>query len=149
MENENNGAIIDELSEFAGAVALVDHAGQQERQAAQGGEAEQPEQAAPSLTPEEDARQIVDLIAWGVEQIFPVLGYKEETKAEGAKRLAPLMVKYNLQQTLMGQFGAEIQAGLFFGGVVFASVQVVKKRSEEEQAEHKKSWFAKFFKWQK
>jgi len=140
----------DELNALAAEAAAVDAATQPVELAAPEAVQAEPEPAAPVLDPMVEANEIINLIAWGVEQLFPMLGYKEETKAEGAKRLAPLLVKYNLRDTLMGQWGAEIQAGMFFGGVLFASVQVVRAAKDEAlQAEHKKSWFAKFFKWAK
>lgn len=138
-----------ELDALAGEAAYVDAAAQPQAlpspDAAQS--VEQP--AAPRLSHIEEAGKIVDLIAWAVEKIFPVLGYREETKKEAAAKLAPLMEKYNITDTVLGKWGAEIEAGMFFGGLVYASIQAVKTAKETAKEPEKDSWFAKFFRWGK
>ncbi len=144
----------EELKALEAEAVAVD-AATQPQPVPEAGETDEPTpeaQPVPTMTPEEEASQIVGLMAFAIEKLFPVLGYTEETKKEGAKRIAPLLVKYNLQNTLFGKWGAEIEAGMFFGGLIVASVQAVRaaKAAEAEQVEQSKTaWFAKFFKWAK
>lgn len=100
----------------------------------------------------DEARELVELAALGVSAMWPVLGYREETKAEAANKLAPVLTKYNVRDTVLGKCRVEIEAGLFFGGLIIGSIQAVRahKQAEQEQKEQPKdSWFARFFKWAK
>ncbi len=109
------------------------------------------EQATPPAVAEEgEARELVELAAMGVSAMWPVLGYTEETKAKGAQVLAPVFKKYGFKETVLGKYRVEIEAGIFFGGLIIGSIQAVRasKKAEIEKVEmSKKSWFAKFFSW--
>lgn len=109
------------------------------------------EQATPPTVAEEgEARELVELAAMGVSAMWPVLGYTEETKAKGAQVLAPVFKKYGFRETVLGKYRVEIEAGVFFGGLIIGSIQAVrasKKAALEEVEMSKKSWFAKFFSW--
>lgn len=89
----------------------------------------------PLIAAEREAAALLEATAWGVSQLFPELAYRAETKAEGAKKLAPLLLKYDVAGTLFARWGAEIEAGMFFGGVIFASVKAVKAARAKEKAE--------------
>jgi hypothetical protein len=82
---------------------------------------------------EREAAALIGMLAAGVESLWPVLSFKPETRATGAKKLAPLLVKYNLGGTLFARWDAEISAGLFFGGVVYASYKAVNAEPEGAQ----------------
>jgi hypothetical protein len=113
-----------ELQSLAGEAAAVDRADA-------AASAPQPEPqfiTAPEAkeAAEAEAGALLDMLAWGIETLFPMLGYSPETKKEGAKKLAPLLLKYNINGTLFARWGAEIEAGMFFGGVAVKSYQTVK-----------------------
>lgn len=153
MEQNQNPAAdqIGTLDHFVTQAAAVDKAAEVAPNTAsegaaspEGGEAAQAP-SMPLLSPQEEAVKLVELVAWGVEKIFPVLGYKEETKAEAAKKLAPLMVKYNLSSELLNKWGAEFEAGMFFGGLAYASYLAVKASKQPPEEQPKKSWWRKFF----
>lgn len=143
---------MEELDMLAGEAAAADNAAQPIPDPATidatTGDAIPPEDepAAPLLTPEEEASKLVELLAWGLKLLFPVLDYQEQTKAEAAKRLAPLLQKYNVSNTLMAKWGIEIEAGLFFGGLAYGSYLEVKASKQPEADTAKKSWWAKIFK---
>lgn len=105
--------------------------------AAPGAEGAPVEAAAPvAVSVEAEARALVEALAWGVAAMFPVLQYDETTKAEGARVLAPLLTKYNVNGSLFEKWGAEINAGMFFGALAFAGFQKVKadiKARENEE----------------
>lgn len=137
----------DTLAQFASAAAAVDTAANVAPEGAQAAPApeavEQP--SIPLLTPKEEAGKLVDLIAWGMGKIFPAIEYTEETKAEAAAKLAPLLQKYNLSSELLNKWGAECEAGLFFGGLAVASYQAIKQAKQPAEVPPKKSWWNKFF----
>jgi len=100
----------------------------------------------------DEARELVELAALGVSAMWPVLGYTEGTKAEAATKLAPVLTKYNVRDTVLGKYRVELEAGLFFGGLIIGSIQAVraaKAAAEIQQEQPKDSWFARFFKWAK
>lgn len=101
--------------------------------------------AEPVMSAEDEAAKLVDVIAWAVEKIFPVLGYKPETKVEAAQKLAPLLVKYNVRDTVIAKWGAEFEAGMFFAGLGYASYLAVKASKQPQEPEAKPSWWRKFF----
>lgn len=134
----------DELNALAGEVAAVDLATQPQELPSP--EAAQPEPEAasvPLMTPEQEAEKFIDLVAWAVEKIWPCLGYKPETKKEAAQKLAPLLVKYNVVDTFFAKWGAEVEAGMFFAGVGYASYLAVKNAPAEPV--EKKPWHKKIF----
>lgn len=96
--------------------------------------------------PEEDARGLLGLLAFGIQKVWPVLEYREETISEGSKRLAPLFVKYNLKDTLFGRWGTEIEAGMFFGSLAYASYMAVQD-AKSELKESAPVWWKRPFKW--
>jgi len=134
--------IVDELKQFEQAAIEAD-AGLEGPQQQQQEPAPEPD---PVQNPEEEARQILGLLAFGIQKIWPVLEYREETISEGSKRLAPLIVKYNLKDTIFGKWGAEIEAGMFFGGLAYASYMAVKD-AQSEQKESAPAWWKRPFKW--
>lgn len=153
MEQTNTNAAdqVGALEHFVAQAAAVDEAAKvapnTSSEGAASPEANEAAQSAaiPFLTPQEEAGKLVDLVTWGIEKIFPVLGYKEETKQEAAKKLAPLMVKYNLSSELLNKWGAEFEAGMFFGGLAYASYLAVKASKQPPEEQPKKSWWRKFF----
>lgn len=153
MEQANTNAAdqVGSLEHFVAQAAAVDaEANVAPNTASEGATSqeanESPKTAAiPFMTPQEEAGKLVDLVTWAVEKIFPALGYKEETKQEAAKKLAPLMVKYNLSSELLNKWGAEFEAGMFFGGLAYASYLAVKASKQPPEEQPKKSWWNKFF----
>lgn len=136
----------DELNALAGEAAAVDMATAEIQHAAP--DEVKPEDAAPVaplMSPEQEAERIVDLIAWAVKKIWPVLGYKPETKKEAAQKLAPLLVKYHVADTLFAKWGAEVEAGMFFFGVGYASYMAVKDASKEPPSVADESWWRAIF----
>ena len=103
------------------------------------------EPAAPLMTPEEEAGKLIDLIAWGLEKFYPVLQYQSETKLEAAKKLAPVLAKYNVTNTILAKWGVEIEAGFFFGGLAYGSYLAVKASRQPPEEQPKKSWWQKLF----
>lgn len=102
----------------------------------------------PLMSAEEEAAQVVGLAAFAAEKIWPVLQYQEEVKTEAAKKLAPLMKKYKLGDSIFAKYGAEVEAGMFFGGLIYASVLAVrasKQPPEPVEEPPKKHWWNKFF----
>lgn len=153
MEQANTSPAdqVGSLEQFVAQAAAVDEAANvapnaaNEGNTSQGTNEAQKTASIPLLTPQEEAGKLVELVAWGVERIFPALGYKEETKQEAAKKLAPLMVKYNLSSELLNKWGAEFEAGMFFGGLAYASYLAVKASKQPPEEQPKKSWWRKFF----
>lgn len=153
MEQANTNAAdqVGTLDHFVAEAAAVDAGANVAPNASSDGaaspEASEAQKAAsiPFLSPQEEAGKLVDLVAWAVEKIFPALSYKEETKQEAAKKLAPLMVKYNLSSELLNKWGAEFEAGMFFGGLAYASYLAVKASKQPPEEQPKKSWWRKFF----
>lgn len=89
---------------------------------------------------EKEAGTLLELIAAGVHKFFPVLEYTPEVKAEAARRVAPLMLKYDLAGTFAARWADEIRAGIFFGGLVYGSVQAVRAdREQKAKAEAEKN----------
>lgn len=145
---------MDELDALAAEAATVDASTQTQPvpDTAQGDEPHPEVQSAPVLTPQQEAEGIVSLLAMAVEKLFPVLGYKEETKAEAARVLAPVLEKYNIQDLFFAKYSAEINAVMFFASLGYGSYQAVIEAREAErtkQERDKTGWFAKFFKWGK
>lgn len=140
---------MDDLEQFAAEAAQVDQTAgvSPEQPAAGAGEAATPEQEAVLITPEEEAAQLLGMLAFALKSFWPVLEYREETINEGAKRLAPLLVKYDMRSELLGRWGAEIEAGMFFGGVAYASYLAVINTPKQEAKPEGVAWWKRPFKW--
>lgn len=161
----------DPLKKFTAEAAAVDKAagvGQQpEAQAAPTqGSAEPAAQATieePVMSPLDEASAIVTIITGGLRVVYPVLEYQEDVKEEAAQKLAPLIKKYG-GNSMLAKWEAEIEAGLFFGSMVYQSILMVradKAQAAEEKAQAeaaaagkiieaaavKPSRFANFAKW--
>lgn len=82
----------------------------------------------------------VNFLADSTEQIWDCLHYGPETRQTGAEKIAPLLQKYGISGGVLGEWlskwQAEIAAGMFFGGVIVASVRMVKEHNAK-QAEEK------------
>ncbi len=144
----------DTLAQFTAEAAAVDTAAKvapepEGAQAAPEGAQAAPEAVEqptiPLLTTKEEAGKLVDLVAWGMSKMFPVLEYTDATKTEAAAKLAPLLQKYNLSSELLNKWGAEFEAGLFFGGLAVASYHAIKQAKQPVEVPPKKSWWNKFF----
>ncbi len=84
---------------------------------------------------ERESGALLEMLTAGVSSLWPVLKFSPETVATGAKKLAPVMVKYNMNNTFFAKWDAEISAGLFFGGVIWKCVQVVRAEKAKAQPE--------------
>lgn len=135
----------DTLAKFTAEAAAVDTAANVAPEGAQAAHEAVEQPSIPLLTPKEEAGKLVDLVAWGMSKLFPVIEYTEETKTEAAAKLAPLLQKYNLSSELLNKWGAEFEAGLFFGGLAVASYQAIKQAKQPAEVPPKKSWWNKFF----
>lgn len=80
---------------------------------------------------EKEATAIVELLAAVVKQFFPVLDYQEGVRVEAAKKLGPVLAKYNPQGSVLGRYKEEIEAGLFFGGLIIGSIRAVRNPPKE------------------
>jgi hypothetical protein len=84
---------------------------------------------------ERESGALLDMLTAGVSSLWPVLKFSPETVAQAAKKLAPVMVKYNMNNTFFAKWDAEISAGMFFGGVIWKCVQVVRAEKAKAQPE--------------
>lgn len=136
-----------DLAALVGEAVAADRAAQPtpEPEADTQGQPQPGAPAAPVMSPEDEAEKIVGLIAWAVEKVFPMLGYTDETKKEGAKKLAPLLVKYDVANTIFAKWGAEFEAGAFFAGVAYASYMAVKNVPKEQRESSGAGWWRKLF----
>lgn len=87
------------------------------------------------------SEKCVDMAAGLVNKFFPCLQYGPETRAEGAAVLAPLFLKYGAGDSWLfayiEKWKEEIAAGMFFGGLIAASYQIVKAENAEKDKERK------------
>ncbi len=85
----------------------------------------------------------VNFVADAVETGFKCLRYGPETRREGAEKIAPLLLKYGVSGGVLGEWlerwKEEIAAGMFFGGVIWASVKAVREYNAEAEAAEKPS----------
>lgn len=67
-----------------------------------------------------------------VEAVYPCLDgfYTPEIQEQGALKLVPLMQKYNMQSEFLERWQVELEAGMFFGGMVFAGYKLVQMDAE-------------------
>lgn len=148
------------LDALAGEVADVDKATQPKPQvdpvAGSNGEpvneAEQVGAGEVMMSAKDEATMLVEIAARGIGMFWPVLAFREETKKEAVKVTAPLLAKYNLTNTMMGKWSAEINAAVFFASLGYGCVMAVReaKAAEAEKREQASDgWFSKFFKWAK
>lgn len=129
-----NSESSDELSKLAGEAAAADAGAQPE--VAPEMPSGQEFVPAPSAGDLEEARRTAALIMGGIEKLtarrFSV-GLSPETKEQGAEKLAPLLVKYDLDSPFISKWRAEIDAGLFFGGLVYGIYEAVQSNKAEER----------------
>jgi hypothetical protein len=109
-------------------------------------ESVQPEQPVAAMSVEEEAGKIIEAVAFVTNKFFPDLQYSDETKSKAGNVLAPVMVKYGFNDTLFAKWGVEFEAGMFFGGLIYASYLTVKASKEEQPEQPVKRWYSKFFK---
>lgn len=87
--------------------------------------------------------QAVNFAADVVEASFECLRYGPETRQKGAEKIAPLLIKYGISGGILGEFldrwKEEIAAGMFFGGVIWASVKAVKEHNAGKEGAAPKS----------
>lgn len=137
------------LDQFAGEAAAADAAAAPEQfdiPGEEGAGAEAGPAPEPMMTPEEEAERLIELTAWGIGKIWPVLEYTPEVKAEGARKLAPVLRKYpSAIGDFVARWGVEIEAGVFFGGVVYGSIIAVKNAPKEEAKQERGGWWRRFF----
>lgn len=127
-----NGEQMD-LNALAAEVHAVDLATQPQPipQPEQPGSPNEPE-GVPLMSPLEEAEKLIDMVALVVGTLWPVLGYKPETKKEAAQKLAPLLEKWDVKNTILAKWGAEFEAGVFFAGVAYASYRAVIDQPQPE-----------------
>ena len=96
-------------------------------------EAEQAQDEAESSSALMVSAQAVNFVADVAEARFECLRYGPETRQQGAEKIAPLLIKYGISGGVLGEFlerwKEEIAAGMFFGGVIWASVKAVKEHN--------------------
>lgn len=144
---------MEELKALANEAAAVDAAATaaeippQPDEAAQPGQPDAGEQAqgTAELTPEQEAVILVNSAAWAAGVIWPVLKYAPETKQEAVNRLVPLLNKYNLSSEWLRRWGVEIEAGLFFGGVIAGSYMAVQAAKQAEPEAESVPWYKRIF----
>lgn len=131
-------AAVDAANREGGANLPGLEAAQEAAQAASAAEDEAGQAAALAV-----AEKGVNLVADLVEFKYDCLKYGPETRAEGAAKIAPLLVKYGLGGGILAEYlerwKEEIAAGMFFGGVIFASYQAVKEARKEQAKEPEKA----------
>lgn len=116
--NNLNQAIIDEIPVY----------GQSETDAGQA------EAAAEGVENGLIASMVVNGAAELTRQFYPFLTYDENVRAQAIAKITPLLEKYNISMPLLDKWKVELEAGIFFGGVIFGSyVQV--QQYKKEQAE--------------
>lgn len=125
MDIEQMAAAVDAANSEGGATLPGLEAAQEAAQGMQ--EAETEAEQATALAVSEKA---VNFIADLAEYRYDCLKYGQEVRKEGAEKIAPLLVKYGLSGGILAEYlerwKEEIAAGMFFGGVIFASYQAVK-----------------------
>lgn len=127
-------------------LALAEQAEQNLNAAAGGGSLPGLSPAGPEAVPEIDqqavalgeAETVVEMAAGAVKALYPVLNYTPEVKGEAAQKLAPLLQKYGGNVGWLSRWKEEIDAGMFFAGLVYGSWRVVQeakaKEAEQEAA---------------
>lgn len=96
--------------------------------------------------PEADKRSAAMMlqgVAATVTAFFPELQYDQATIQAGAEKIAPLMQKPWFQKvfgssgTAAGKWADEVNAAIFFGGVIMQSVQTVREHRAKKPAASK------------
>lgn len=98
------------------------------------------EPAAPAVDALESCRAVCQVAAGLVRMVWPVLAYPPEVIDEAAQHLEPLTRRPWFQAwfggaELVGRWGPEISAGMFFGALVASSVRTVRESKNEGQAQ--------------
>lgn len=97
--------------------------------------------AMPAAECKEVARDTVDFFCDGVEAVFPMLGYTPDTRDKVARKLAPVLAKYNFNL----KYACEIDLAVTVGALVYQSVKSYKAaqltEGEPEQPDTKRGWF--------
>lgn len=70
---------------------------------------------------------------------YPFLNFSDETRAEGVKKLTPLLEKYNISSPLLNRWKLEIEAGFFFGSLIFKSYIQIDQYKKSEAAKEVKT----------
>lgn len=117
----------EELDNLTGAAAAADAetAPPQEPEMTQTAEGEFVPAGEALEEAERSAAAICDGMAQFVESRYSV-GITATTRKRGAQKLAPLLVKYDLDSPFLRKWRAEIDAAVFFGGVAWGIMQAVK-----------------------
>lgn len=131
-----------ELDALAGEAQAADQqaAPQQPEGAAPGGQVQEGE-FIPAAGQLEEAERDAALIMAGASKFTEKkwgVGIGPETRATGAKKLAPLLLKYDLESPFLRKWRAEIDAAVFFGGVAYSIYEAVQLRKELEKAAKEK-----------
>lgn len=96
--------------------------------------------AAPAVDALESCRAVCQVAAGLVRMVWPVLSYPPEVIDEAAQQLEPLTRRPWFQAwfggaELVGRWGPEINAGMFFGALVASSVRKVRESKNEGAAQ--------------
>lgn len=120
-KNQNNETQNEKLKSEANLDAAIDEPILESQPSAEG----EAQSESENLSPDILATMAVMGAAELTTSIYPFLHYDETLKAKAIAKITPLLEKYNVSSPLLNKWKLEIEAGLFFGGVIFASyVQV-------------------------
>lgn len=82
------------------------------------------------------AALICQALAKGAEIRWPVLNFEQAVIEQGSEKLAPVLAKYGASAGFLEAYKVEIEAGMFFGAVIY---QCHKKIKEEAAAKSEKA----------
>jgi hypothetical protein len=134
---ENTGKSDEQIADEVTLLAMPDETSEAEA----GASTEQAEKAA---TDDAGALMVASFAVKGivkaVEAVYPCLDgiYTQEIQEEGALKLVPLMVKYDLKSEFLAKWEAELEAGMFFGGMIFAGYKMVQMDKAAQAAKVEK-----------
>ena len=82
----------------------------------------------------------INITAKAVKDLWPCLSYDVSTKEAALARVMPLMEKYSIgMPAWLVPWKEEIDAGMFFGGLIVQGFFEVKKHKKAEAEEEKKT----------
>lgn len=127
-KNQNNETINEKLASEANLDAAINEPILENQPSAEN----EAQTESENLSPDILATMAVMGAAELTTSIYPFLQYDETVKAKAIAKITPLLEKYNVSSPLLNKWKLELEAGLFFGGVIFASyVQVQQFKASQ------------------
>lgn len=85
------------------------------------------------------AAMAVNFTASTAESIWPCLSYDESLRAAAVEKLMPVLSKYGMEMPeWLKPYKEELEAGLFFGGIIFKSYIDIKAFNKAEAEKEEK-----------